>query len=107
MIPRVTQRPRARFDLLQQFVYFREEANLALAERYYAAVDQTCSMLVNEPHAGVLYDSGIAQLEGLRRFPVHGFENYLIFHLPRSSGVDVIRVLHGARDIDNLFAQEG
>jgi len=107
MIPRVTQRPRARLDLLEQFVYFSEEANVALAERYYAAVDQTCSMLVNQPHAGVLYDSGVAQLEGLRRFPVHGFESYLIFYLPHPEGMDVIRVLHGARDIDSLFAQEG
>jgi len=107
MIPRVTQRPRARFDPLEQFVYFSEEVNVALGERYHAAVDQTCSMLVNQPHAGVLYDSGLAQLEGLRRFPVHGFESYLIFYLPHPEGMDVIRVLHGARDIDNLFAQEG
>jgi toxin ParE1/3/4 len=107
MIARVTQRPGARLDLLEQFVYLSEEANVALAERYYAAVEQTCAMLVNQPHAGVLYDSGVAQVEGLRRFPVHGFENYLIFYLPHRGGVDVIRVLHGARDIDNLFAQEG
>ena len=106
MIPRVTHRPRARFDLLEQFVYFSEEANVALAERYYAAVDQTCAILVNQPHAGVLYDSGVAQLEGMRRFPVHGFENYSIFYLPHRGGVDVIRVLHGARDIDSMFAQE-
>jgi len=48
----------------------------------------------------------VAQLEGLRRFPVHGFESYLIFYLPHPEGMDVIRVLHGARDIDNLFAEE-
>ena len=82
MIPRVTSRPRARLDLLEQFVYFSEEANAALAERYYAAVDQTCTTLVNQSHAGVLYDSGIAGLEGLRRFPVRGFENHLIFYFP-------------------------
>lgn len=77
-----------------------------LAERYYAAVDQTCASLVNQPHAGALYDSGVASIEGLRRFPVRGFENYLIFYLPHPGGVDVIRVLHGARDIDNIFAVE-
>ena len=106
MIPLVTSRPRARLDLLEQFVYFSEETNVALAERYYAAVDLTFTMLMNQPHAGVLYDSGIAGLEGLRRFPVRGFENHLIFYLPRPGGVEVIRVLHGARDIDNIFAVE-
>lgn len=35
MIPAVTQRPRARMDLLEQFVYFGETADAALAERYF------------------------------------------------------------------------
>ena len=63
-------------------------------------------MLENQPHAGVLYDSGIASLEGPRRFVVRGSENQLIFYLPRPGGVDVIRVQNGARDIDNIFAVE-
>ena len=41
MIPPVTQRPRARLDLLEQFVYFGEQASVEVAERYLAAVDAT------------------------------------------------------------------
>jgi toxin ParE1/3/4 len=55
---------------------------------------------------GTLYDSGIARLEGIRRSPVNGFEKYLVFYLPHVHGIDVIRILHGARDIDSLFAEE-
>jgi toxin ParE1/3/4 len=106
MIPAVTQRPRARLDLLEQFVYFGEQASVELAERYFAAVDQTCLQLLKHPQSGTLYDSGIARLEGMRWFPVSRFDNYLIFYLPHENGVDVIRVLHGARDIDRLFAEE-
>ena len=105
MIEPVTQRPRGRLDLLEQFVYFGEQASVETAERYLAAVDRT-SMLLKQPHSGRLYDSGIARLQGMRRFPVSGFENYLIFYMPRSGGIDVIRVLHGARDITNIFAEE-
>jgi toxin ParE1/3/4 len=106
MISPVTQRPRARLDLLEQFVYFGEQAGAELAERYFAAVDATCLQLADHPQSGVLYDSGIARLEGLRRVPVKGFENYLLFYLPHENGIEVIRVFHAARDIDNLFAQE-
>lgn len=106
MIPPVSQRPRARLDLLEQFVYFGEHSGVELAERYFAAVDATCLLLVTHSQSGVAYDSGIARLQGLRRFPVKGFESYLVFYLPRQIGIDVIRVLHGARDIDNIFAQE-
>ena len=65
MIQSVTQRPRARIDLLEQFVYFGEEESIELAERYFTAVD-----------------------------------------LPLPGGIDVIRVLHGARDIENLLKTE-
>jgi toxin ParE1/3/4 len=102
----VTQRSRARLDLLKQFVYFGEQAGEELAERYFAAVDKTCHQLVKHPQIGTLYNSGIARLDGLRRFPVIGFDSYLVFYRAHDNGIDVIRILHGARDIDNLFAEE-
>ena len=105
MIPRVTQRPRARLDLLEQFVYFGEQSGVELAERYFAAVDATCLRLADYPESGVLYDPGITRLKGLRRFPVRGFESYIVFYLPYQAGVDVIRVLHSSRDIVDIFAQ--
>jgi len=36
----------------------------------------------------------------LRGFPVG---NYLVFYRPASDGIEIIRVLHGARDIPELF----
>lgn len=103
MIQSVSQRPRARLDLLEQFLYFGEEESIELAMRYFAAVDETCALLVKQPRIGGSYDSGIPELAGLRRIPVKEFENYLIFCLPHSGDIDVIRVIHGARDIENLF----
>jgi len=64
----VTQRPRARLDLLEQFVYFGGEAGVELAERYLAAVAETCRHLAMRPRSGTPYDSGIARLDGLRGF---------------------------------------
>jgi toxin ParE1/3/4 len=106
MIPPGIQRPRARLDLLEQFVYFGEEASVDVAERYLEAVAKTCALLARQPQASVAYDAGIPRLEGLRRFRVGGFEQYLIFYLARRGGIDVVRVLHGSRDIDNILTEE-
>jgi toxin ParE1/3/4 len=40
---------------------------------------------------------------GVRSFPVG---RYVAFSVPRNDGVDVVRVLHGARDIDAVFNPE-
>jgi toxin ParE1/3/4 len=42
-------------------------------------------------------------LADLRSFPVG---RYVIFYLPRPHGIEVVRVLHGARDLKPLFEQE-
>ena len=106
MIPPVTQKPRARLDLLEQFVYFGEQGGVELAERYFGAVNETCLQLVRHPRSGQLYDSAIARLDGLRRSSVKGFENYLVFYLSSENGIDVVRIPHGARDIHGIFAEE-
>jgi toxin ParE1/3/4 len=102
----VTQRPRARLDLLEQFVYLAENAGVEVAERYFTAVDETCARLVAQPHSGTSYDSGMENLAGLRRVLVKDFDNYLLFYMPRAGGIEIIRVLHGARDIAIIFGTE-
>ena len=41
----------------------------------------------------------IPLVHGIRMLAIKDFENYLLFYLEHEDCVDVIRVLHGARDI--------
>jgi toxin ParE1/3/4 len=34
---------------------------------------------------------------------IAGFDQYLIFYRPTESGVEIIRVIHGKRDVEDLF----
>jgi plasmid stabilization system protein ParE len=43
---------------------------------------------------------------GIRQWKVSTFDKYLIFYRIVSSGIDIIRVLHGARDIDRILDEE-
>jgi len=40
---------------------------------------------------------------GARSFP---FGRYIIVYVPLDEGIDVVRVLHGSRDIDAVFNPE-
>ncbi len=105
MIEPVSYRSRARLDLLEQFVWFGEHASVEIAERFFTAVDETCARLVHYPQSGVPHISGVGSLEGVRKSKVRGFPPFLIFYLPRAGGIDLIRVLHGARDLDAILAE--
>lgn len=54
-------------------------------------------MLSQFPNIGNQRDDLLA---GLRSFPV---KPYIIFYNKITDGIEVVRVLHQARDIDNLF----
>ena len=58
------------------------------------------------PGMGTSYDPGHPALAGLRFLPVSRFKKYLIFYRPIPGGIEVVRVLHGARDIESILADE-
>jgi plasmid stabilization system protein ParE len=39
----------------------------------------------------------------MRSFVITDFPNYVIFYRVKGKAVEIVRVLHGARDIDSLF----
>jgi toxin ParE1/3/4 len=60
-------------------------------------IDSVLAMLGRSPLLGRSRDELAA---GLRSFPVG---NFVIFYLPRGSGITVVRVLSGFRDLPALF----
>jgi len=65
MIHPVSQRPRARLDLLEQFVYLGEQASVEVAERLLRGLSKKHAfLLVTQPQIGTPYDSGIEKLAG-------------------------------------------
>jgi len=44
-------------------------------------------------------------MSGSRVFPVRGFGKHLVFYRPVEDGIEILRVIHGARDIEALFEE--
>ena len=73
---------------------------------FLRATRSTMERLLAIPEMGSLYESGHPELSGMHFFPVIGFRNYLVFYRPTTAGIEVLRVLHGARDIEHLLGGE-
>jgi len=99
----VLVRARARRDILSNAEYLEEHGGPETAQRFLDAVQSTFESLAQMPKMGVLCPFRRTALRRVRRWPVKGFENWLIFYLPRRDGVEIVHILHGARDIESLL----
>ncbi len=104
MTKRVRLTPKARNDIIDGALYIAGD-NPAAAERFLTAVERTFETLTRSPHSGATRAFVNPQLQGGRMFPVTGFRNHLIFYCPTGTAVEIIRVLHAARNIKRLFEQ--
>lgn len=67
------------------------------ADRFIRTIVSRFPTLASLPYLGRQREELAARL---RSFPVG---NYLIFYRPMDDGIEVVRILHGARDFPPLF----
>lgn len=67
------------------------------AIRFLDQVEADLEDLAEQPGLGAPWVTRRKRLQGVRRWPVHGFNAVGIFYRPTDGGIEVIRVLHGAR----------
>jgi toxin ParE1/3/4 len=99
---RALKRPQALIDVDEQARWIADD-NPDAARRFRKAVEQTLEVLAAMPGMGVGRRYRDPALAGLRMHPVTGFPERLLFYLPLPDGVELVRVLHGRRDIARLF----
>ncbi|AGA27526.1 type II toxin-antitoxin system RelE/ParE family toxin [Singulisphaera acidiphila] len=100
--PTILKTPLARIDLAACWGYIAER-NPEAAHRFRLAAEATFAALARMPNIGAPYQVRNPRLQGLRCTRVRRFRSYLIFYRPIDGGIDVIRVLHAARDVAALF----
>lgn len=100
----VNKKPQARLDLLRHFVYIGER-NLPAAERFLVAAEEAFAKLAGMPGMGRRREFRKPAFQDVRSWPIRGFENYLVFYQPTPTGIDILRVIHGAQDIDRILEE--
>jgi toxin ParE1/3/4 len=93
----------AELDAIWEFIAFD---NMDAADRFLEAALAAFQELARMPGMGRKRNVSQARLRELRAFRVKGFENYLIFYGPISDGIEVFRIIHGARDLDRFWEAE-
>jgi len=88
--------PSSQQDLREILEYIaRDKPGAAL--RHVERLEQACWMLAKNREMGTSRDD---LLPNLRAWSVG---KYVVFYRPTDDGIDVVRVVHGARDFGKLF----
>lgn len=74
------------------------------AIRFLSAAEESFKLLATSPGLGQRQRFRRPELADLRVWQVRDFENFLIFYRPLERGIEVVRVLHAARDIEAIFS---
>ena len=107
MSARYVVRPKADQDLEDQAYYLATEASPEVGHKFLLAPHETFSLLATQPEMGWncrLKDPGVASF---RVFRVAGFERVLVLYGPRPHGVEILRVVHGSRNLQAFLRREG
>ena len=92
-------------DITELYCFFIEQ-DTNLGERFLECLNETYEMIGNMPELGELYRFRDPAMKNARIRSVKKFSNYLIFYRVEPNKIEILRVLHGARDYINLFNAE-
>ncbi len=96
---RIFKRPEAETDLEDIWWYIAQN-NLLDADKFLDRLQEKLLKLAEFPQMSTSRD---ALRPSLRSFSVG---NYLVFYFPLGDGIDIVRILHGARDLEAIFQSE-
>jgi toxin ParE1/3/4 len=96
-------RPRAEDDLESAFRYLEREAGTSTAIRFEQAIQAALQRLSELPDIGAPWPTSDPRLGQVRKWGVPKFSDYLLFYRQEAGAIHILRILHGARDIDRIL----
>ncbi len=102
-MPRIIRSPESNADLIE-IIRGIAKGSPAASKNVLDRIENTLERLAEQPF------SGRARPElgsDLRSAPAEKYKQYVVFYRPLPDGIEVVRVLHGARDIPSLFGWTG
>ena len=100
---RITLSDLAISDILEQAEWYGTHSD-SVATRWEKSVTSALLRIAGSPRSGVLCRFQADELREVRRSPVAGFPKHLVFYQVYDDKIVILRVVHGARDLESLFS---
>lgn len=104
MIFGIRVRPGAEKDVDDLALFIAKNSH-AQAMRFYDAINSTYEMILEAPGRWAVYGFTNSRLKDICKRSVLEFPKHLVFYRIDADMVEIVRVLHGARDLAAVFAE--
>jgi antitoxin ParD1/3/4/toxin ParE1/3/4 len=98
MNPRYVLSPEAALDLVQIWRYIKRQSSATVADRVESVIRDRIVLLAETPGAG--HWSRHLTVEAVKFFPVY---SYLIVYRPHTKPLQVVSILHGRQDVEQIL----
>ena len=83
--------------------YFFDHGSLRAGQRFLIAAETTFQKLATMPSLWAFLDTKLLKAPGIGTWTVKGFERYVILYREIAGGIEVLRVVHGSRNWEELI----
>ena len=101
----IYKRPQVIQDLIEIATYIANN-DLDSSDRFLRAAEETFKQLGKMPQSGKKSYFSNNRLQNIRQLTLKGFKKYLVFYQIIPTGVEIIRVLHGSREIEAILEND-
>jgi len=98
MTPLYFVAPQAALDLAGIWRYIKERGSIAMADRVESVILEKFAFLAKSPDAG--HRRANLTDEDVKFFPVY---SYLIVYRPKTKPLQIVSILHGRRDVEQIL----
>lgn len=85
--------------------HFTFQKTILTALRFLDSIEATVELLCQFPEAGGTISIARPEVEGLRAKLVNGFSNYVILYIATGETIDILRVIRGGQELDQVALQ--
>lgn len=98
----IYHRAQARLDIIEAAIWYAEQTS-DTDSRFLDALEKSLNQLERYPLSGAEWLFSNPLLKDIRYLPVTApFQDYLLFYLAVTNGIELVRVLHSRRDIHSI-----
>jgi len=90
-------------DILDQGDWYARQSGPKLSNTWERAVTNSMLKLTKNPRTGSLCKFKAEEIRDVRRTPIPGFPKHLIFYRIDNEEILILRVFHGARELESLL----